>query len=173
MFLLRCLVNSKTSFSVGTGAGNHFPRRQWALLLLLQTHARSPIFWKRWCILCVFPKNILLHYFTLKGFKCHLVFVSQLLRCAFSRVLWADAGQQDNFRSDHQHRATFVSVSRADHKLHIQSHKQPGEGFWDVWSASESKCDKTFLLRHIFVWISFNEGWCLMKSGAETLDWNI
>lgn len=42
----------------GTGAWNHLPRWQWALLLLLQAHAHSTIFWKRWCtLLLLFTKE--------------------------------------------------------------------------------------------------------------------
>lgn len=44
VFALHCHVNTKMSLSAGTGTGNHFPRRQRGLLLLLQTHARSTLF---------------------------------------------------------------------------------------------------------------------------------
>lgn len=41
-------TNSKIHLCVsGTGAWTHLPRRQWALLLLLQTHADCAVIWKR------------------------------------------------------------------------------------------------------------------------------
>lgn len=53
------------------------------------------------------------------------------------RFAQSDPWQQDDIRSDHQRCAAPVSLSRAHYKFHIQSHKQSGETFTFVWSASE------------------------------------
>lgn len=41
-------LNHNSHCFTGVGAWNHLPRRQWALLLLLQAHADGILFWKRY-----------------------------------------------------------------------------------------------------------------------------
>lgn len=46
------------------------------------------------------------------------------------RVIWADPRQQDYFRSDCQHSAAFIFVSRTRHKFHLQNYKQSCKYFY-------------------------------------------